>query len=95
MNLKKFINETINNIDGAVKENPSILGVRGVVHFDVAVIANESAEAGGGIQVIGIGKAGARINNAQQTTTRLQFDIQTKGAISPSQSKPYNPTKNS
>lgn len=29
----------------------------------------------------------------KQTTTRLQFDIQTKKAISPNQSNPYNPKK--
>ena len=93
MKLKQFIIEATKDIDDAITESSSILGVRGIVHFDVAVIANESAGVEGGVQVIGLAKGSAHADMVNQTTTRLQFDIQTRKAINPSQSSPYNPTK--
>lgn len=93
MNLKKFIKETVNDIDEAIKESPSVIGIRGTVKFDVAVIANENIGSEGGIQVVGIVKGKVQGNISNQTTTRLQFDIQTKKAINPSQTNPYNPAK--
>lgn len=93
MNLKKFIFETMKDIDEAIDESSSIAGVRGTVHFDVAVIANENLGAEGGVQVIGVVKGNASANISNQTTTRLQFDMQTRKAINPAQSNPYNPRK--
>lgn len=93
MNLKKFISETMKDIDVAIKESKSVIGVRGTVHFDVAVIANENLGVDGGVQVVGIAKGNIGANISNQTTTRIQFDIQTKKAINPSQSNPYNPSK--
>lgn len=85
MNLKKFITETMKDLDGAVQESPSVIGVRGTVHFDVAVVANENLGVEGGVQVVGIAKGKAEAGISNQTTTRLQFDLQTKKAINPSQ----------
>lgn len=93
MKLKKFIIETMKDIDDSIKESPSVIGIRGTVHFDVAVIANEEAGINGGIQVIGIAKANSNASISNQIVTRLQFDMQTKRAINPSQSNPYNPKK--
>lgn len=93
MNLKQFVLQTMKDLDEAIQSSPSVIGVRGTVHFDVAVVANEDIGVDGGIQVIGIGKASAKANLANQTSTRLQFDMQTKKAISPNQFGPYNPSK--
>ena len=81
------------DIDDAVKESPSIIGIRGTVHFDVAVIANKDVGVDGGVQVIGFAKGNVKANILNQTATRLQFDVQTKRAINPSQTHPYNPKK--
>lgn len=93
MKLKNFIKETVKDLDEAITESPSVIGVRGTIHFDVAVIANENLGVDGGIQVVGLIKGSTNANISNQTTTRLQFDIQTKKAINPSQSNPYNPAK--
>jgi len=93
MKLKKFVVETMKDLDDSIKESSSVIGIRGTVHFDVAVIANEETGINGGIQVIGIAKASSNTSISNQTVTRLQFDIQTKRAINPNQSNPYNPKK--
>lgn len=93
MNLKRFITETMKDIDEAIQDSPSVIGVRGTVHFDVAVVANENLGVDGGVQVIGVAKGNVDASISNQTTTRLQFDMQTKKAINPSQSNPYNPAK--
>lgn len=93
MKLKKFVIETMKDLDDAIKESSSVIGIRGTVHFDLAVTANEEAGINGGIQVFGIGKANSNASISNQVVTRLQFDIQTKKAINPDQSNPYNPKK--
>jgi len=93
MKLKTFIKETMKDIDEAITESPSVIGVRGTVHFDVAVIANENLGVEGGVQVVGLVKGNTNASISNQTVTRLQFDMQTKKAISPSQKNPYNPAK--
>lgn len=82
------------DLDEAINESASVIGIRGTVHFDVAVVASEDAGVDGGVQVLGFVKGDIKANVSNQTTTRLQFDIQTKKAINPSQSNPYNPVKN-
>lgn len=94
MNLKKFVKQTMKELDEAIQESPSVIGIRGTIHFDVAVVANENLGVEGGVQVVGFVKGNTNANISNQTTTRLQFDIQTKMAINPSQASPYNPKKN-
>lgn len=86
MNLKQFVKETVKDLDEAINESDSVSGIRGVVHFDVAVTANESAGVEGGVQVVGIVKGEANASVSNQTVTRLKFDIQTRKAIAPSSS---------
>lgn len=93
MKLKQFVIETMKDLDDAIKESSSVVGIRGTVHFDVAVVASEDVGVDGGVQVIGFAKANTNASISNQTTTRLQFEMQTKKAINPSQSNPYNPKK--
>ena len=84
ISLKDFIKQTIKDISIAKDEETTIAGVRGVVNFDVATTAVQEGKTGVKVSVLGIGGGlGGKINN--QTISRIQFSIQTKGAISPSE----------
>ena len=86
ISLKDFIKQSIKDISDAKSEETSIQGVRGVINFDVATTAVQEGKTGVKVSVWGIGggELGGKLNN--QTVSRIQFSIQTKGAISPSES---------
>ena len=85
ISLKDFIKQSIKDISEAKSEENSIEGIRGVVDFDVATTAVQEGKTGVKVSVLGIGgELGGKLNN--QTVSRIQFSIQTKGAISPSES---------
>lgn len=83
MNLKDFIQQTLNDIEQAKDNTKSFEQVRGVIDFDVAVVANENGGAKASISVFGIGSGefGGQLDNT--ITSRIRFKVQTKGAISP------------
>jgi hypothetical protein len=86
ISLKDFIKQSIKDISEAKNEEASIAGIRGVVDFDVATTAVQEGKTGVKVSVLGIGgELGGKLNN--QTVSRIQFSIQTKGAISPGE--PY------
>ncbi|MDO8487760.1 MAG: hypothetical protein Q7S31_00400 [bacterium] len=91
MNLKDFTKKTIEDLSQALEESPAVAGIRGVIDFDVAIVANESAGVGGGISVLGIGNAGGKVDFSNQTTSRVRFSVQTKKAISPGGNSRLNP----
>lgn len=86
ISLKDFIKQSVKDITEAKSEEGSIEGIRGVIDFDVATTATEEGKTGIKVSVWGIGggELGGKLNN--QVVSRLQFSIQTKGAISPSDS---------
>lgn len=82
MDLKDFIEISLNGIENAKNDTASFHGVRGVIDFDVAVVASEEGGAKAGVKVMGIGGSfGGKLGN--QTTSRIKFSVQTKGAIAP------------
>lgn len=82
VSIKDYIKQVLADINEAKKEETSIAGIRGVVEFDIATIANESGKAGMKVAVWGIGgEFGGKL--ATEVASRVKFSIQTKGAISP------------
>ncbi|MEK7536351.1 MAG: hypothetical protein AAB559_01035 [Patescibacteria group bacterium] len=91
--LKDFIKQSVKDISESKSEEPSIEGVRGVVDFDVATTAVQEGKTGVKISVWGIGggELGGKLNN--QVVSRIQFSIQTKGAIGPGESYRKGPNR--
>jgi hypothetical protein len=82
LSVKDFVKQVVQDIETAKKEEESILGVRGVIDFDIATVADETGVAGIKVAVFGFGgDFGGQLSN--QITSRVQFSIQTRGAISP------------
>lgn len=85
--IKDFIKQVLVDIREAKGEETSFEGIRGVIDFDVATVANETGGAGVKVGVWGIGgEVGGKLSN--EVTSRVKFSVQTKGAISPGSS--YN-----
>lgn len=84
--IKDYLKQVLSDISAVKAEEESMVGVRGVVEFDIATVAVE--EAGGGVKVsvwgIGGGELGGKATN--EVTSRVKFAIQTKGAIDPGSS---------
>lgn len=83
--IKDFIKQVLEDIGEAKREEESFAGIRGVVDFDIATVANETGGAGLKVGVWGLGgEMGGKISN--EVTSRVKFSVQTKGAISPGSS---------
>lgn len=86
--LGDFVAETINEIYRAREKSPNILGVRGVINFEVSAIVQGNDEANikvgilGGVAGLG---AGVKSQVSAQNLQKISFSIQTRGAISPNE----------
>lgn len=82
ISVEDYIREVISNIDSASNKEKSIIGIRGVIDFDIATIADQKGKAGFKVSVVGFGgELGGELAN--QSVSRVRFSIQTKGAINP------------
>ena len=76
--IKDYVKQVLSDIREAKKEEESFEGVRGVIDFDIATVANESGGAGLKVGVWGIGgEMGGKLS--KEVTSKVKFSVQTKG----------------
>ncbi len=85
ISIKDYVKQVLHDIREVQEEEEKyVAGIRGVIDFDIATIANESGGAGLKVGVLGLGgEMGGKINN--EITSRVKFSIQTRGAIAPNE----------
>jgi len=83
--IKEYLKQVLSDIRELKDEEVSVMGVRGVIEFDIATVATEELNGKIKVGVWGIGgDFGGKGSN--EVSSRVKFSIQTKGAIDPGSS---------